>query len=297
MTGAQPPRPATPRASGGPDPRPVLRVAVVEDEAMTTAQITGQLTALGLEVAVRVQRVEDLPDPPDGPPADVAVCDLHLPGLSGADAVGHLVGRGLPVVATTGAAMREEALEAIAAGARGFIEKRGLATDRFAAAALAVADGGCYADAHLAGYFLDDLDRNPLLGERLRTDDRRLLEAIARGDRIEDIAAEWGLAVREVQQVRLGRLFAAEVRHRTAHHLTAREKEVMIAVGCRGLTYKRAAAQLDIGVSTVAQHMENIRDKYRRTHPGSDGIRIASAATRWAWELGYCHGGGTTTVV
>ncbi|MEV6383588.1 hypothetical protein AB0M31_29760 [Streptomyces sp. NPDC051773] len=47
------------------------------------------------------------------------------------------------------------------AAARGFIEKRGRATDRFAAAALAVANGGWYADAHLAAYFPDDHDLHP----------------------------------------------------------------------------------------------------------------------------------------
>src|SRR5713226_3460526 len=54
---------------------------------------------------------------------DMVVCDLRLPGRSGPDAIAFLTQRGCRVLATSGVAKPEEILDAIAAGARGFVPK------------------------------------------------------------------------------------------------------------------------------------------------------------------------------
>jgi DNA-binding NarL/FixJ family response regulator len=94
-------------------------------------------------------------------PAGVAVCDVVLgAGLSGAAAVTALVERGWRVLLMSGYAPEEQVLDAIAAGAAGYVEKSedplGLV-----AAVRSVAASGLHLSAALAALFYADLRRRP----------------------------------------------------------------------------------------------------------------------------------------
>jgi predicted transcriptional regulator len=43
----------------------------------------------------------------------------------------------------------------------------------------------------------------------------------------------------------------------------------MILIARRGMTQRRAAAELGISEATVAEHLQNIKETYLRTHPGA----------------------------
>src|SRR5260370_3978758 len=93
-------------------------VVVIDDHPVTGAGLAAQLSQQGFDVAAVITAVEEL-----AAPGDMVVCDLRLPGRSGPDAIGFLIERGWRVLATSGVAMPEEILDAIAIGAPPFVPK------------------------------------------------------------------------------------------------------------------------------------------------------------------------------
>ncbi|MFN8079281.1 MAG: response regulator [Kineosporiaceae bacterium] len=103
-----------------------ISVAIVDDQPHFYPRlIAEQLTAAGHHVVHRVERVEDLPPEP----VDVVLCDVRLVrrgGSSGERAVALLVAAGHRVLLTSALAREEEVLDAIAAGAVGYLSKERL---------------------------------------------------------------------------------------------------------------------------------------------------------------------------
>jgi DNA-binding NarL/FixJ family response regulator len=96
-----------------------IKVAVVEDHPITRSGLAAYLHLAGCAVVSQENAVETLAEL--RPPPEVVVCDLHLPGRSGASAIAYLTELGTIVLATSGVAKPEEVLDAIAAGAHGFL--------------------------------------------------------------------------------------------------------------------------------------------------------------------------------
>ena len=68
---------------------------------------------------------------------------------------------------------------------------------------------------------------------------------------------------------------------------TPRQSEVLILIGRRGMTQRRAAAQMGITEATLTEHLQNIKDIYLRTHPGAQAdITPTHAARLLAEERG-----------
>jgi CheY-like chemotaxis protein len=102
------------------------RILVVEDEPLILDLITILLERAGHEV-VRAATAEEAMSLAGDRPPDLVLMDIALPGIDGLAATRILKSspatRGVPVVALTAQAMREDAEEAARAGCDGFIAK------------------------------------------------------------------------------------------------------------------------------------------------------------------------------
>ncbi|MGV9271093.1 hypothetical protein ACWDRR_41395 [Kitasatospora sp. NPDC003701] len=260
--------------------RPAL--AIVDDHSLIRGGFTAQLVAAGFAEPLAVRRTEDLP--PDNLPATV-LCDLLLPcGRQGREAVEYLVAGGCRVLAISSLAGAGAQLEALAAGARGFVHK-GEAEDRFVAAALRVAAGGYWIGPALAGHLLHDIDALPLRRGEVGPRARALLRCLAQGDTQEEFERSRGLAPRSSDGL-LAQVLAAEGRRRGSTVPSVREREVIDLVGGAGLALHQAARELDMAEGTLRTHLERIRQKYLRAHPeASQHLRPGAVAALWAEEL------------
>jgi DNA-binding NtrC family response regulator len=99
-------------------------VLVVDDEPVVCDGIRLVLEAEGLRVATVLDGRSALAHPA-AETCRLVLCDLMLPGASGLDLLRalHLRRPGLPVVMITGYATAERALQAVEAGAAGFLPK------------------------------------------------------------------------------------------------------------------------------------------------------------------------------
>lgn len=118
---------------------------------------------------------------------DVAIVDIRMPGVGGVDIARKISAQGssTAVILYTGHSDRALLLEALDAGARGFLVKEA-PLDDLARAIRTVGAGGTYVDPALAG-----LLAGPLAAERLPTvtkREREILRLLADGMRNEQVA-------------------------------------------------------------------------------------------------------------
>jgi DNA-binding NarL/FixJ family response regulator len=129
---------------------------------------------------------------------DVALLDVQMPRLSGIDIARRLHSAGSPtgVILYTGYQEGALLLEALDAGARGFLVKAGPLSD-LSRALRVVAEGGSFVDPALAGYVTGPqvADRLPSLTKR----EREILRLLADGMRNEQVAAELTISPLTVQ--------------------------------------------------------------------------------------------------
>jgi DNA-binding NarL/FixJ family response regulator len=168
----------------------MITVAVVEDHPVFRNGLVHVIEAApDLQLSAATRSVEEL-DARGGTDAEVVLLDLHLPGLGGVPAVAHLCDRGHTVLVVSASEAPADVVEAIAAGARGYLTKQ---TDEaeIARAIRAVAQGRTYVSATLASYLL----QTPIhITER----EREILELVAGGETDQDIAELLQLSVRTI---------------------------------------------------------------------------------------------------
>jgi DNA-binding NarL/FixJ family response regulator len=274
---------------------PPVTAAIIDDHPMSAEGLEARLVAAGMKVVASARCVESFaPVMTPGSPGlpDVVVCDLRLPGLSLGRAVTYLVRHGCRVLAMSGWASSDLVLETVAQGARGYLPKDD-PPERFAEAVADVAAVGYHVSARLAVYLRDDLRCRPLGRDELGRSEREMLKACADGDRGDEIAARTGMSPAGVRDS-LERIFAAarQRRHDPRYRPTPREEEVMILVGCTGMTDRRAARQLGgISEDTITAHLAHLKEKYQRTHPDDAEAAFLSpraVAGQWVRDLGLC---------
>jgi DNA-binding NarL/FixJ family response regulator len=105
-----------------------------------------------MELVIAARSVEDFDARSDLHP-DVVILDLHLPGLEGSQAVAHLCERGLAVLVVSASDDQDAVLDAMAAGASGYLTKDAEASEITTAVA-AIAGGETYVSPALAAYLL-----------------------------------------------------------------------------------------------------------------------------------------------
>ena len=168
----------------------MITVAVVEDHPVFRNGLVHVIEAApDLQLSAATRSIEEL-EARGGTDAEVVLLDLHLPGLGGVPAVAHLCDRGHTVLVVSASEAPADVVEAIGAGARGYLTKQ---TDEaeIVGAIRAVAQGRTYVSATLASYLL----QTPIhITER----EREILELVAGGETDQDIAEQLGLSVRTV---------------------------------------------------------------------------------------------------
>jgi DNA-binding NarL/FixJ family response regulator len=168
----------------------VIAVALVDDHPVMRLGLAQLIRSTAdLDLVAEVACVEDL-DP--ARQADVVLLDWQLDGcgLSGLDAVRHLVARGLRVLTYSGQASREDILDAMAAGATGYVTKGGEGEELVEAVRLA-ACGSSYVSATVAGELraADQLEPRSE-GTALTPREDEILSLLASGCTYKEVARE-----------------------------------------------------------------------------------------------------------
>ena len=124
---------------------------------------------------------------------DAAVVDVRMPAVGGIDIARrlHVEGSKTAVILYTGHSERSLLLEALDAGARGFLVKEA-PLDDLARAIRSVCEGGTYVDPALAGVLVgpEAAERLPTLTKR----EREVLRLLADGMRNEQVALELSIS-------------------------------------------------------------------------------------------------------
>ena len=124
---------------------------------------------------------------------DVAVVDIRMPGVGGIDIARQLGAEGskTAVILYTGHSERSLLLEALDAGARGFLVKEA-PLDDLARAIRTICEGGTYVDPALAGVLVGPqaTERLPALTKR----EREVLRLLADGMQNEQVALELSIS-------------------------------------------------------------------------------------------------------
>ncbi len=133
------------------------------------------------------------------PQVDVVVLDLHLPDVSGVGGVLRIRDSGAHILVLSASSSHELVVDAMAAGADGYLTKQAEPSE-IVVAIRSVADGGSYISPTLASLLLrtdrGDHLRGPIgLSER----EKQVLRLVAQGERDTDIAEELFISVRTVR--------------------------------------------------------------------------------------------------
>src|SRR5690606_9471791 len=134
-----------------------IRVAVVEDDPAQLALAVKLLRSSGFEVVGAWENARSALLGLEASPADVVVVDLQLPDLPGAELTKQIAAMAKPpaIVVLTAHGERAVALEALKAGASGYLLK-GTHED-LAEAVHVAANGGSYIAPAIARYLLDEV--------------------------------------------------------------------------------------------------------------------------------------------
>jgi DNA-binding NarL/FixJ family response regulator len=176
----------------------VISIAIVEDHPVFRqglAQIVDTID--GFELAGAYRTIEDFASAAPAP--QVVLVDLNLPGVDGPAGVRAVVALGCKVLVVSAATSRDAVLDAIAAGAGGYLAKDAH-PEEIATAIGVVASDGTYVSATLASYLLAEgrrRDSSVALG--LSEREKEVLSLLARGERDEDIAEKLFISVRTVR--------------------------------------------------------------------------------------------------
>jgi DNA-binding NarL/FixJ family response regulator len=169
------------------------RVSIIEDHPVTRIGMTTVVSqSAEVTLVLSVGSVEAFEAGSSGLEPHVILLDLSLPGggLEGPEAVRHLSGKGHTVLVMSWWQLEMPVLEAIRAGANGYVTKEAEPAE-IIRAVCAVASGGTYFSPTVAGYLLRDrLELTPRETEVLRL--------VASGETSAGIARELHLEVSTV---------------------------------------------------------------------------------------------------
>jgi DNA-binding NarL/FixJ family response regulator len=170
----------------------MITVAVVEDHPVYRQGLLQVLEqAPDLEPLVAARSVEDFTATVPARP-DLVILDLHLPGaVEGTAAVRRLCALGHTVLVVSAAQGEADVVDAVGAGARGYLTKES-EPNEIVRAVRAVAAGGTYVSATLAAYLL----KAPM---QLTAREREILRLVAGGETDQDIAEQLVISVRTVR--------------------------------------------------------------------------------------------------
>ncbi|MEN5073872.1 response regulator transcription factor [Isoptericola cucumis] len=145
----------------------MTRVLLVDDDPMVRRLLTTVLTAQGIDVVGEATDGDEVPRAVAERRPDVVLMDLHMRRTSGLDAIRTLRGTSAPpaVIALTSFGTDETVVEALDAGAQGFLSKDD-DPEHIARHVRQVADGAGALDHGAAGAVIRHLSGSRRLGSR-----------------------------------------------------------------------------------------------------------------------------------
>jgi DNA-binding NarL/FixJ family response regulator len=175
----------------------VITVAIVDDHPLYReglASAVAEADDLDLVAAAEsIERFDAL-----SPSAEVVLLDLHLPGIDGAEGVAHVCAKGHRVIVVSAAGAADDVIDAVAAGAVGYLTKDADGED-IRRAVRAVANGQTYVSPTLASYLINaNRQRTPGLQDQLSPRELEILALVAAGETDRDIAKQLFIAVATV---------------------------------------------------------------------------------------------------
>ena len=189
-----------PRGTARLAPAPVaIRVVVVDDHPVTRTGLAALLDAQpDIVVVGQAGDGEEALRTIAALQPDVALVDLRLPRLGGVETISRVARMHTPVatrtIVVTSFAQDELVLQALRAGAQGYLLKDASA-DELAGAVRAVGAGGTYLTPLVAGKLASSLTQQ----ERLTPREREVLRLIGQGLADKEIAAEIGTSAKTAQ--------------------------------------------------------------------------------------------------
>ena len=177
----------------------MTKVAIIEDHPLYQKGLIQAIEDSSVIDLVSVaDSIEDFGTQTEQSP-DVVILDLHLPGVSGNRAVHSVVGTGAAVLVVSAAGAQNDVLDAIAAGASGYLTKDSDGAEIITAVQI-VAEGGTYVSQTLASFLLHSTKNDPPSAPfALRDREKEVLGLVAQGETDCDIAETLFISVRTVR--------------------------------------------------------------------------------------------------
>lgn len=179
-----------------------IRVLVVDDHPMWRDGVARDLTESGFHVVGTAGDGEQALRVAAAVRPQVVLLDLNLPDLSGADLIRRLRAPSLRVLVLSASGERQDVLDAVTAGATGYLVKSAR-LEELVAAVRAAADGEAVFTPGLAGLVLGEYRRIAAAGAapdtpRLTARETEVLRLIAKGLTYPEIAERLVLSARTV---------------------------------------------------------------------------------------------------
>ena len=175
-----------------------IRCLVADDHPAVLNAVCDYLTEEGIEIVARARNGRDALAKIESMQPAVAIVDLRMPELSGIDLAREVTrsSSATAVVLYTGAGDETLLVEAVDAGARGFVLKDSPLTDLLRAIET-VAGGGTYVDSVLAGTLASGRATGKLA--ELTERERDVLRLLADGNNYEQIGQQLFIASETVR--------------------------------------------------------------------------------------------------
>jgi len=180
----------------------MISVAIAEDHPLFRRGLVQTVEqAEGMRVAIAAANVRDL-EAAGYEEVDVVILDLHLPDSIGSDLVMRVRESGRPVLVVSASDDAQSVIDAIAAGAAGYLSKASDSVE-ILEAITTIAEGGTYISPTLASFLLRDererRNRRDSSLDSLSDREREILALVAEGDRDADIAERLFITVSTVR--------------------------------------------------------------------------------------------------
>ena len=129
-----------------------ISIAVIDDHPVFRQGLAQAVNVNDMVLALTAESVEDFDARVKELPA-VVILDLGLPDMRGGQAVEHLCKRGMKILVVSAQGERESVVDAMGAGASGYLTKSSEPSE-ITAAVRAIANGMTYVSPTLASYLL-----------------------------------------------------------------------------------------------------------------------------------------------
>ncbi len=174
----------------------MIAVAIVDDHPLYRRGVAQAVSASD-EMTVICEAASIEAFDAAAPQVDVVLLDLHLPGIEGAEGVKHVVEQGHRVLVVSAAGGAQDVIDAVAAGAVGYLTKDADDED-IQRAVKAVAAGQTYVSPTLASFLITANRQASSPSYQLSPRELEILALVASGETDRDIAKQLHLATATV---------------------------------------------------------------------------------------------------